>query len=106
MLPIYFKHLHFKQHCQNGMVHLYDVFTFINDISSESMDATKEVLKFFLMFVDRVDLVGDKATLSNALSDEKPTANFDSYQCVQPSFSGGEVSPSEGHGGLNELGGL
>ena len=63
----------------------YDVFTFINDISSESMDATKSsTMK--LMLVDRVDFVGDKAALSNALSDEKPTANFNTYQGVQPSF--------------------
>ena len=39
-----------------------------------------------LVFVDRVNFVGDKATLSNALSDEKPTANFDAYKGVQPSF--------------------
>merc|ERR1719317_101889 len=75
------------------------------DISSESMDATKSsTMK--LMFVDRVDFVGDKTALSNALSDEKPTANFNAYQCVQPSFSECKVGPLEGHGRLHELGGL
>ena len=72
-----------------------NVFTFveysIHDLTTLKLFILSVWWQFYsdLMGVPRcgiIHFVGNKAALSNALSDEKPTANFHCYQGIQPSL--------------------
>lgn len=80
--------------------------TFIN-LQNVLVSATMVLLKIGIYEYQVVlNLISSQGSLSDALSDEKPTSDFRSDESVDPGLPYAQLSPSEGQSSLDKAGGL